>query len=120
MVYLFNEKLWENSFVFLAFAQIYGIGRKASINLCKRLGLSLNLKVWALSKKQLLKFKQIIEKSNLIIAWNLKMTRLLLRKVSIEIKSYKGLWWIKGLPIRGQRTRTNAKTAKTGNKRSKT
>ena len=105
MIYIFNVEFSKEKLVFLAFMQIYGIGKKRSINLCQWLGFSLNFKVQNMSKSQINNFVQIVEKLNLIISRNLKTIKLFLKKIAVEIKSYKGLRYLKGLPVRGQWTR---------------
>jgi small subunit ribosomal protein S13 len=101
MIYLFESELVENKSVLTSLTQIYGIGRGSSSFLCRNLGFSKNFKVKDLSKTQVTQLIKIIESSNILIAGDLK-----------KIKSYRGLRRYQGLPVRGQRTHTNAKTAK--------
>ena len=112
MVYLFESELPKNKSLFFALSTIYGIGRSNALWICKKLGFSKNLIVKDLSKEQLSKLIKNIESSNIIVAGDLLKLRLLLAKKLVFIKSYKGLRRYQGLPIRGQRTHTNAKTAR--------
>jgi len=112
MVYLLETKLLETKSIFFALSTIYGIGRTKSFLICKQLGFSTNLKVKSLSDDQILKILKLIETSNLLITSELKKKQILILKRLIFIKSYRGLRRIKGLPVRGQRTHTNAKTAR--------
>lgn len=112
MIYLFESELVENKSIVTSLTQIYGIGRVSSSFLCRNLGFSKNFKVKDLSKKQVNKLIKIIESVNMSIASDLKKTKLLISKNLISIKSYRGLRRYQGLPVRGQRTHTNAKTAK--------
>ena len=112
MVYLFETELPDNKLVFLSIMHIYGLGKTSSLFVCKRLGFSKSLKMKDLSKDQLNKLIKTIESLNKELAGALKKSKLLSTQKLVSIKSYKGLRKIKGLPIRGQRTRTNAKTAK--------
>lgn len=112
MVYLFESKLPNNSSIFFALKQIYGIGKNSSFLICKKLGFSVNLKVKHLSKNQVTNILSIIDSLNLIIASDLKKFKNLTTKNLLYIKTYKGLRKTQGLPIRGQRTHTNAKTAR--------
>lgn len=112
MIYLFESELPENMSVLFALNRIYGIGNKSSSLICKKLGFSINFKVKNLSKDQITDILNIIESLNLIIASDLKKFKMLITKNLISIKSYKGLRKTKGLPVRGQRTHTNAKTAR--------
>lgn len=112
MVYLFESEILENKPIFFALTQIYGIGKTTAVLTCKTLGFSPNLKIKNLSKEQINKLVKIIELLNIQLASDLKKSKLLTIKRLISIKSYRGLRKIQGLPIRGQRTHTNAKTAK--------
>jgi small subunit ribosomal protein S13 len=112
MIYLIESNIPENKSVYLGLTHIYGIGKSRSLFICKNLGFSLNLKIKYLSKDQLNKLIKTIDFLNFELASNLKKIKLLNAKKLISIKSYKGLRRYQGLPIRGQRTHTNAKTAR--------
>ena len=112
MVYLFESKIPEDKSVFFALTYIYGINRPTSFLISKKLGFSKNLKIANLSNEQIQSLLKIIESLNLVLGSNLKKTKQLIKKKSISIKSYKGLRKNQGLPIRGQRTHTNARTAR--------
>jgi len=112
MIYLFESNILENKPVFLGLTSIYGIGKSKSLFICKYLGFSSNLKIKYLSKDQYNKLVKTIEFLNFELASNLKKIKLLNNKKLINIKSYKGLRRYQGLPVRGQRTHTNAKTAR--------
>ena len=112
MIYLFESKLPENKSVYFSLTYVFGIGKKQSILICQKLGFSTNLKVNSLSEDQLNQIIRVLDSLNLILANDLKKFKLLVLKRLVRIKSYRGLRRRKGLPIRGQRTHTNAKTAK--------
>lgn len=112
MVYIFESELLENKSLYIALTQILGIGNYNSFLICKNLGFSKNFKVKNLSKEQLVKLIKLIENLNMTLASDLKKENLLIFKKLINIKSYRGLRKNQGLPIRGQRTHTNAKTAR--------
>jgi small subunit ribosomal protein S13 len=112
MAYLFETELLENKLVFLSIMHIYGLGKFSSLLVCKRLGFSKNLKTKNLSKDQLTQLIETIEGLNKELAGALKKSKILYTQKLVSIRSYKGLRKIKGLPIRGQRTHTNAKTAR--------
>jgi small subunit ribosomal protein S13 len=57
------------------------------------------------------KLIKFIENLNLLINSNLKKEKIILAKKLVQIKAYRGIRKLRGLPIRGQRTHTNAKTA---------
>jgi small subunit ribosomal protein S13 len=112
MIYIFESELHKNKSIFLALMNIYGIGKFHSLLICKKLGFSKNLKVKNLSEEQINKLIKIIESLNIKLVSDLKRLHLLNKKKLINIKSYRGLRRNQGLPIRGQRTHTNSKTAR--------
>ena len=112
MAYLFESKVPEEKSVFFALTYIYGINKSTSVLICKKLGFSKNFKITNLSNEQLQLIVKTIELLNLTLSNNLKKLKQLNQKKSISIKSYKGFRKNQGLPVRGQRTHTNAKTAR--------
>ena len=112
MVYLFESELPKNKLLSFALCNIYGLGRLHAFSICKKLGFSKNLTVQALSKEQISRIIKHIESLDLLIAGDLLKARLLVAKKLVSIKSYRGLRRYQGLPVRGQRTHTNAKTAR--------
>ena len=115
MIYIFDTELLENKFMYNALKQIYGINKKKSKFICNKLGFSKNFKVKNLSKDQIAELLKLIDILNLTITSDLKKLKILSIKNHISIKSYKGFRRNQGLPIRGQRTHTNAKTARKKN-----
>ena len=112
MVYFFETKLLENKSIFFALNSIYGVGKAKSFKICKRLGFSINLKVKNLSEEHILKVSKLIESSDSAVAGELRKIQALNFKRLLSIKSYRGIRRIKGLPVRGQRTHTNAKSSR--------
>lgn len=112
MVYLLESKLPEHSSIHFALTKIYGLNKSTSVLICKKLGFSTNFKVETLSKDQINDIIKILDSSELFLTQDLKKLRLSAFKVGVFIQSYKGKRKMKGLPVRGQRTHTNAKTAK--------
>jgi small subunit ribosomal protein S13 len=94
----------------IALTEIYGIGRKTSSLICEKVGISESLKIKDLSEEQLDEVRSVISK--MTVEGDLR------REVSMNIKRlmdlgcYRGLRHRRGLPLRGQRTRTNARTRK--------
>jgi small subunit ribosomal protein S13 len=95
----------------VALTYIYGIGRKSSRKILRDAGISLDLKSDDLSDDDVVKIRQLIDQSY-------KVEGDLRREVAMNIKrhldmgSYRGLRHRKNLPVRGQRTHTNARTRK--------
>ena len=112
MVYLFETEISDKKTVSYALQKIFGIGNLTSKDICKKLGFSNNLKVNNITKEQIFSLIKSIEKSSLVINNDLRKKNYTVLKNLIEIKAYKGLRRLNNLPVRGQRTHTNARTAK--------
>lgn len=112
MLYLLETNLPENKSVFFALTRVYGIGQNTAFKICKKLGFSINLKIKDLTQEQIVEIVNTIDSLDLILNNELKKLRSLALKNLIDIKSYKGLRRVRGLPVRGQRTHTNAKSAR--------
>lgn len=112
MIYLFESELPENKSIQFALRHIYGVGKFNSVLICKKLGFFTNLKMKNLSKEQIFKLIQIIESLNIKLSSDLKKFNLFAAKKLLSIKSYRGLRKNRGLPVRVQRTHTNAKTSR--------
>jgi len=112
MVYILDTELLKNQSIFFALKKIFGIGKKSSLFFSKQLGCSVNFKIEDLSNEQILKLLKLITKSKNLINEDLKRNKILILKRLILIKSYRGLRRLKGFPVRGQRTHTNARTSK--------
>lgn len=112
MIYFLETNLQKTKSVKYSLNQIFGINVSLSNNLCKKLGFSNNLKISDLSEDQLKSITKLIELSNLKINSDLKNYNRILLNNLISIKTYRGLRRLAKLPVRGQRTHTNAKTCK--------
>ena len=112
MVYLLETDISSVKSIHIAIREIYGIGRKNSLYICKKLGFSKNFKVHNLSSKQINKFLSVIENSNILVNSELKKKKSIFLKHLVDLKVYRGLRKVRGLPSRGQRTRTNSRTSK--------
>jgi len=112
MIYIFETEISNNKYLTISLQKIYGLNKKTSTLICQQLGFSKNLKTSELSSDQISKLIKTIEKSNLIITTELYKSQALSLRSLVEIKSYKGLRRISGLPVRGQRTHTNGRTSK--------
>lgn len=90
---------------------IYGIGRATAGQILKKAGVDGSIRVKDLTEDQIVKLREVIDR-------DYKVEGDLRRDVSMNIKrlidigTYRGLRHRKGLPVRGQRTRTNARTRK--------
>jgi small subunit ribosomal protein S13 len=118
VIYIHEKELSEDKPVFLSIADIYGLGLSTSKLISKKLGFLPNLKTKYLTQKQINLIIEAIKNLKLKLAGDLKKEHTLNIDRLIAIKSYRGLRIFEGLPVRGQRTHSNAKTARK-NKRQK-
>ena len=112
MFYLLETKLSENYLISVALVRIYGIGKSSSSFICKKLGFLSNLKVKKLTQRQTTEILEAVKSLNLILNAELKRLELISLKKLISMRSYRGLRIVRGLPVRGQRTRTNCKSSR--------
>jgi small subunit ribosomal protein S13 len=90
---------------------IYGIGRSTSTQVLAELGLSPDMKVRDLTDEEITKLRAHID-GNLQVEGDLRRERSQAIKRLSEIGSYRGMRHRRGLPVRGQRTKTNARSRK--------
>ncbi len=101
----------QNKVVRVALTYIHGIGNKVSNNICTKLNIAKNRRTNSLSEEEVLKIREYIDQ-------NYKVEGDLRREISLNIKrlvdlaSYRGSRHKKKLPVRGQRTHSNARTRK--------
>ncbi|MEZ4750164.1 MAG: 30S ribosomal protein S13 [Bdellovibrionota bacterium] len=101
----------RNKRIEVALTYIFGIGRSASIDILKQVEIDPNLKTDKMTEDEVNKIRDHIEKKCLVegelrrqISFNIKRL--------VELGTYRGLRHRKSLPVRGQRTHTNARTRK--------
>jgi small subunit ribosomal protein S13 len=90
---------------------IYGIGPSRARQICTALGLSQDTKVRDLTDEEVTKLRNYIDE-NLEVEGDLRRERSQAIKRLSEIGAYRGIRHRRGLPVRGQRTKTNARTRK--------
>lgn len=95
----------------IALTSIYGIGRSAARRILIKAGVPINLKVKDWTDEQLTRIRQIIN-TEFKVEGALRAEVQMNIKRLIDIGTYRGLRHIRGLPVRGQRTRKNARTRK--------
>jgi len=100
----------------IALTYIFGIGRSTAETILDKLNIEKSIKSKDLSEEELVKIREYIE-NHYTIEGDLRREISQNIKRLIEINSYKGIRHKRGLPVRGQRTHTNARTRK-GKKRS--
>ena len=100
-----------NKIVQTGLTYIYGIGDKFSKKICRALDISDSMRVNELTDDQILKIREYIDE-NFTVEGNLRRETSLSIKRLIDLASYRGSRHRKKLPVRGQRTRCNARTRK--------
>ena len=97
--------------ILYALPVIYGIGKHNAIELIEKAGLDPRKKVKDLSESEVGKLREIIDRDYTVEGDLKREVQSNIRRL-IEINSYRGLRHRRGLPTRGQRTRSNARTRK--------
>ena len=105
-----NVDLPDNKRVEIGLTYIHGIGRKLSRQILNKLNINLDTKVKDLSETETAAIRK--ELDNHLLEGDLRREVSMNIKTKKEIGSYEGMRHRKGLPVRGQKTRSNAKTRK--------
>ena len=101
----------KNKRVQIGLTYIYGIGRKSADLILAETGIDPSIRVKDLSEDDVTKLREYIDK-HFTVEGDLRRETALNIKRLIEIGCYRGVRHRKGLPVRGQRTKTNARTRK--------
>ena len=112
MIKILGHNLIGKKKVSIALTAIYGIGMPRSLSILQKLGIPSDTFLSELGFEDFSKLRDVLENGAYQLEGNLK--RIVKSDINrlIAIKSYRGRRHLKRLPVRGQRTRTNAKTAK--------
>uniref|UniRef100_UPI0031F448D7 ribosomal protein S13 n=1 Tax=Oenanthe linearis TaxID=496678 RepID=UPI0031F448D7 len=111
MFYILGARSVAEKQVRIASTKMYGIGPKKAIQVRSRLGISGNIKIKELTKYQIDQMEQMIGQDH-VVHWELKRVERADIKRFISISCYRGIRHQDGLPLRGQRTHTNARTCR--------
>ena len=111
MARIAGVELPTNKRVDIGLTYIYGVGRTSSQQILEALEISPDTKVRDLTDSEVVKVRQFID-GNYIVEGDLRREVAQNIKRKVEIGSYQGLRHRRGLPVRGQRTHTNARTRK--------
>ena len=95
----------------ISLTYIFGIGRTRSKEICDGVGISRDTRVRDLTEEEVAQLRTYVD-SNLKVEGDLRREVAADIKRKVEIGSYEGLRHRRGLPVHGQRTRTNARTRK--------
>ncbi len=112
MIRILGTNLLSKKKLHIALTSIYGVGMSRSKKILKDLSISENKKVCDLNDKELIALRELLESELYMLEGNLKRFVSQNIKHLIEINSLRGKRHARQLPVRGQRTRTNAQTAR--------
>ncbi len=93
----------------VSLSYIFGIGRPAAIKICSGVNVAIDTKVRDLTDDEVNRIREFIDKNYTVEGELRKQVRQDIQRL-IEISSYRGVRHRRGLPARGQRTKTNART----------
>jgi small subunit ribosomal protein S13 len=96
---------------YISLTYLYGIGRATSILICRTLGIDVQRKAKELTEDEVARIANLLDKEYLIEG---QLRRKIAQDIARlrDIQCYRGLRHRRGLPVRGQRTRTNARSRK--------
>ncbi len=112
MVRILGNNLANKKKIYIALTCIYGIGIPTSKKVLKELSIDPNIKVSELNETNISSLRDILETEQFKLEGDLKRLVSLNIKRLIDINSFRGRRHLKGLPVRGQRTRTNNRTSR--------
>ncbi|HOQ13781.1 MAG TPA: 30S ribosomal protein S13 [Bacillota bacterium] len=101
----------NNKRIEIALTYIYGLGLKSARDICAKTGVNPDTRAKDLTEEEIAKLRDEIEK-NYRVEGDLRREVAMNIKRLVEINCYRGIRHRKGLPVRGQRTKTNARTRK--------
>ncbi len=100
-----------NKRVLIALTYIHGIGRKKAEEICSKIGLPPEKRVNQLSDSEVIQIREVID-GGYLVEGDLRREVAMNIKRLMDLGCYRGLRHRRGLPVRGQRTHTNARTRK--------
>jgi small subunit ribosomal protein S13 len=110
MIRIAGINMPDNKHTVIALTEIYGIGRSRSLRICFHCKVNPTKKIKELTEQSVDLLRK--EVSQLVVEGDLRREVSMSIKRLIDLGSYRGRRHRRGLPVRGQRTKTNAKTSK--------
>ena len=95
----------------VALTYIFGVGRTRAKNICGKLSIPVERRVNQLTDDEVLRIRELIDR-DFVVEGDLRRETAMSIKRLMDLGCYRGLRHRKGLPVRGQRTHTNARTRK--------
>ncbi len=102
----------RNKKVAYSLRYVYGIGYSQAVNICDKAGVKLDTRVQDLKEKEVMDIRKAITEMEIKVEGELRSEVAMNVKRLKDIGSYRGLRHRRGLPVNGQRTKTNARTRK--------
>ena len=102
----------RNKKVAYSLRYVYGIGYSQAINICDKAGVKLDTRVQDLKEKEVMDIRKAITELEIKVEGELRSEVAMNVKRLKDIGTYRGLRHRRGLPVNGQRTKTNARTRK--------
>ena len=96
----------------IALTSIYGVGRTTAVKLVEKAGIPLTKKAGDLTGDEVNTIRNVIESESVAVEGDLRREVSLNIKRLVDLGNYRGLRHRRGLPVRGQRTKTNSRTRK--------
>jgi small subunit ribosomal protein S13 len=112
MVRILGNNLANKKKIYIALTCIYGIGIPRSKKILIHLNININTKVSELTENNISELRDFLETDQFKLEGDLRRFISLNIKRLIDINSFRGRRHLKGLPVRGQRTRTNNRTSR--------
>jgi len=112
MVRILGNNLSNKKQIYIALTCIYGIGIPSSKKILEKLKIDPRLKVTELTETNISNLRDLLETEEYKLEGDLKRMISLNIKRLIDINSFRGRRHLKGLPVRGQRTKTNNRTSR--------
>ncbi len=100
----------DNLRVVIGLTSIYGIGRRRAAEITANLGIEASSRMRDLSDEDLASIRTSIDRAGIAIEGDLRRENQMNVRRLVDIQSYRGQRHRRGLPVRGQRTKTNART----------
>ena len=111
MARIAGVNLPTNKRVVIALRYIFGIGPTNAVDICERVGIAANRRVNQLTEDEIIRIRDTIDR-DYTVEGDLRREQAMNIKRLMDMACYRGLRHRKGLPVRGQRTHTNARTRK--------
>ena len=96
----------------IALRYLYGVGPARAVEICEKAGIPLDKKAQDLNESDIRKIREVIDSGEFKVEGDLRREVQMNIKRLMDLGCYRGLRHRKGLPVRGQRTHTNARTRK--------